>query len=322
MWKYILRRFVLMIPVILGVTIVVFSVMYVIPGDPAIAILGSEATAAELDALREQLNLNQPYLTRLGIYIYDAFIKLDLGSSYITGIPVVTELMQRLPNTLILDVVCILFSLVFGIPLGIFAATHQGKAGDYFSIMLAFIGVSVPSFWFALMLVLLFSNTLGWLPAYGFMGIQYWIMPVLSSALFGVAMLARQMRSSMLEVIHSDYIVMARSKGISKRDVIYKHALPNALIPVVTITGTSFGLLLGGNMITETIFSIPGIGNYMIKAINNRDFPAVQGSVLLLAIAFGVIMLLTDLAMAFIDPRIKTQFMGKKKMRKKTGEVM
>ncbi len=319
MRKYILRRLLLMVPVVLGVIILVFSIMYIVPGDPAVAMLGSEATPAELTALRETLHLNDPYILRLGRYMYQIFVKGDFGSSYISGVPILTELAQRAPRTLILDISAILISLVFGVPLGVFAATHQNKKGDFITMGVTMLGISIPSFWLALMMVLLFSNYLGWLPPYGLGGIQYWILPILSSSVFGVAMQARQARSSMLEVLNSDYIVMARSKGLPEQKVIYKHALPNALIPVITVAGTSFGVLLGGGLLTETIFSIPGVGYYMVKAVNSRDYPAVQGSILLLSVAFSLVILLTDLAYAAVDPRIKSQFASRKK--KKSKEV-
>jgi peptide/nickel transport system permease protein len=303
----------------LGVTIVVFTIMYLVPGDPAVAILGTEAEPDALEALRVKLNLDKPYLVRLGLYLHQVFIRFDLGESYLTGTKVMQDLLERFPKTLILDLACIFLSFL-GIPLGIYAAVHQNKTGDYVAIVAALVGVSIPGFWLALMLVLLFANTLRILPAYGIGGWQYWILPILSSALFGIGMLARQARSSMLEVINSDYIVMARSKGISERKVIYKHALPNALIPVITITGTSFGALLGGNVLTETIFTIPGIGYYMVKAVNNRDYPCVQGSVLMLSLAFSIIMIITDLALAYTDPRIKAQFIHAEKKKKKYGE--
>jgi peptide/nickel transport system permease protein len=302
----------------LGVSIVVFSIMYLVPGDPAVAILGTEAEPAALAALRIRLNLDKPYLVRLGMYLYQVFIQFDLGESYLTGTQVMQDLIERFPNTLTLDIASIVISFL-GIPLGIYAATHQSKTGDYVSMVAAMAGVSIPGFWLALMLVLLFANTLRWLPAYGVGGWQYWILPILSSTLFGIGMLARQTRSSMLEVINSDYIVMARSKGLSERKVIYKHALRNALIPIITSTGTSFGALLGGNVLTETIFTIPGIGYYMVKGVNNRDYPCVQGSVLMLSLAFSIIMVITDLALAYTDPRIKAQFVGHKKKKKEAN---
>jgi peptide/nickel transport system permease protein len=313
MQKYILRRLLLLIPVILGVTVFVFSIMYLVPGDPAVAMLGSDADPQQLENLRQQLHLYDPYFVRLGRYLYQVFIQLDLGTSYMTGVSIGAELLERFPRTLFLDICAILASLVFGVPLGVYAATHQNRAGDHVTMGITMLSVSVPGFWLALMLVLLFSDKLGWLPPYGLGGPQYWVLPIVSSSVFGIGMQARQSRSSMLEVLNSDYIVMARSKGLSEHNVVYHHALPNALIPVITIAGTSFGSLLGGGMLVETIFSIPGVGYYMVKAVNSRDYPAVQGSILLLAIAFSICMLITDLIMAYVDPRIKSQFAGKKK---------
>ncbi len=319
MARFIVRRLLLMIPVVLGVTVFVFSIMYIVPGDPAIAILGTDADQTQINLLRETLHLNDPYIVRLGRYMYDIFLRGDFGNSLMSGVPILHELALRFPNTLILDVFAILISLLFGVPLGISAATHQNKPGDYLAMGFTMLSVSIPNFWLALMSVLLFSNILGWLPPYGLGGIQYWILPIFTSSVFGIGLQARQARSSMLEVLNSDYIVMARSKGLPERQVIYKHALPNALIPVITVAGTSFGTLLGGGLLVETIFSIPGIGFYMVKAVNNRDYPAVQGSILLLAIAFSIVILLTDLAYAAIDPRIKSQFASRKK--KKSQEA-
>lgn len=320
MSKYIIRRLLLLIPVILGVTILVFSIMYLVPGDPAVMMLGTEAEPAAVEALRAKLNLDKPYIVRLGLYMKQVFIDLDLGNSYITNVSITQELAGRIPNTLRLAIVSMLTSLCVGIPLGVYAATHHNRPGDYFTIVATLMGVSIPGFWLALMLVQIFSNELGWLPPYGTGGLEYWILPILSGALNGIANQARTTRSSMLEVINSDYIVMARSKGLSERRVIFEHALPNALIPVITSAGSSLGMSMGGGMLTETIFSIPGVGYYMVKAVNNRDYIAVQGSVLLLAIVFSLVMLLTDLALAAVDPRIKAQFAGSKRKKNNKKE--
>jgi peptide/nickel transport system permease protein len=321
MLKYIGRRLLLMIPVVLGVTVIVFSIMYIIPGDPAVAILGSEATEEALNALREKLNLNDPYLIRLGKYMYQVFIQHDLGDSYLTGKPILNDLIERFPNTLILDIWCIIVQLFIGVPLGIYAATHHNKLGDYGTMTFSLLGVSIPGFWLSLMMVLVFANILGWLPPYGLdEGWRSWVLPIVSTSIFGIGQQGRLARSSMLEVLNSDYVVMARSKGLSERQVVFNHALPNALIPVITVAGTAFGGLFGGGMLVETIFSIPGIGYYMVKAVNSRDFPAVQGSILLLSIAFSIVILLTDLIMAMVDPRIKSQFISGKKKKKKTAE--
>lgn len=308
MLRYVLRRILLLIPVVIGVTILIFTLMYLVPGDPAIAILGTSAEPWEYEELREKMGFNDPYIVRLYDYIVQVYVHFDLGNSYLTGVSITTELMGRLPRTLILGFSGLLVTVVIGIPLGINAAVHQGTVGDWLPLSVALIGVSMPGFWLALMLVLAFSVKLGWLPAYGMGGIQYWILPILSGSFHGVANMARQTRSSMLEVISSDYIVMARAKGLPERQVIYKHALPNALIPLITLMGGTLAGMFGGGMLTETIFSIPGVGYYMVKSVNNRDYPAVQGSVLLLSIVFSVMMLLTDLVMAAVDPRIKAQF--------------
>ncbi|MDO4648394.1 MAG: ABC transporter permease [Eubacteriales bacterium] len=313
MLKYIVKRVLLMIPVILCVTILVFTMMQMAPGDPAEVILGSTATAEQINELREEMGLNDPYIVQLGRYMKNVFLHFDFGRSYVTNISVGTELISRFPKTLTFAVWGMVLSLALGIPLGITAAVHHNTAVDYGSMALALIGTSLPGFWFALLLIMLFSQKLGWLPAYGIGGIKYWILPIASTAFAGVTTMARQMRSGMLEVIHSDYITMAKAKGVKQKAVIYKHALPNALIPVITVAGMSFGTSLGGTLIAETIFSIPGVGVYIVNAVNNRDYNVVQGGVILLAITFSIIMLVCDLLFAAIDPRVKAQITGGKK---------
>lgn len=317
MVKYILKRIILMIPVIIGVVILVFTLMQLSPGDPARVILGTTATDAEIQQLRNTMGLNDPYIVQLGRYIYHAFINLDFGTSYITNVSITSELVQRLPKTLIFAVSGMVLSLVIGIPLGVTAAVHQNSPADYGSMTLTLVGTSLPGFWFSLILIMFFSGKLGWLPAYGIGGIKYWILPIASTAFAGITTMARQMRSGMLEVIHSDYITMAKAKGVKRRSVIYKHALPNALIPVITVASMSFGTALGGTLIAETIFSIPGVGVYIVNAVNNRDYPVVQGGVIVLAIAFSIIMLTCDLLIAAVDPRVKAQITGGKKRSKK-----
>ncbi len=321
MIKYIIKRILLMIPVILGVTILVFTLMQLAPADPAEVILGTTATAAEKNALREELGLNDSYVVQLGRYLYNVFFKLDFGTSYISNISIASELLKRFPYTLIFAVSGMVLSLIIGIPLGVTAAVRQNSIFDYGTMTLALVGTSLPGFWFALILILLFNGQLQWLPAYGTDGIEYWIMPIVSTAFAGVTTMARQMRSGMLEVINADYITMAKAKGVKKKSVIYRHALPNALIPVITVASMSFGTSLGGTLIAETIFAIPGIGVYIVNAVNNRDYPVVQGGVIMLAIAFSIIMLITDLVMAAVDPRIKAEMAGGKKRRKKEKEA-
>ena len=317
MAKYILKRILFMIPVIIGVVILVFTLMQLTPGDPAQVILGSTASAAEINQLRDTMGLNDPYIVQLGHYMYQAFIHFDFGTSYVTNVSISLELMHRFPYTMIFAVSGMVLSLLIGIPLGVTAAVHQNSPADYGTMTVALIGTSLPGFWFALVLIMFFAGKLGWLPAYGIGGIQYWILPIASTAFAGITTMARQMRSGMLEVIHSDFITMAKAKGVKRSSVIYKHALPNALIPVITVASMSFGSSLGGTLIAETIFAIPGVGVYIVNAVNNRDYPVVQGGVIVLAIAFSIIMLLCDLLIAAVDPRVKAQITGGKKRRKK-----
>lgn len=317
MARFILKRLVSMFFVVLGVAVLIFTVMYFTPGDPARFILGNEATPEDLALKRAQLGLDQPYIIQLGSFLKDIFLRFDFGESYVYGKPVLGELLNRIPYTLVLGLLCMLLQVVIGIPLGVTAAVHQNGAADRVCMFIALFGVSIPQFWFGLMLVLLFSLQLGWLPAFGIGGIEYFILPCIANAFAGIATQARQTRSSMLEVIRSDYITTARAKGLRERDVIYKHALPNALIPVITILGNGFAMMLGGAVVIETVFSIPGIGMYMTSAIGNRDYPVVRGSVVLLSIAFSVVILLVDIIYAYVNPRIKAQYEGAGRKRRK-----
>lgn len=301
-----------MIPIVLGVTVIVFTLMYFVPGNPAQMMLPDDATQEDIAQMEEYLGLNKSYGERLFTYIRNAFIYGDFGNSYRLKTPVMPALMERLPRTVLLAAITMLISMVVGIPLGVLAAVKQNRPADRISMVLSLAGVSMPNFWLALMLVLLFSVKLKWLPPSGFGSLKYYILPSLAGALGGIAGQARQTRSSMLEVIRSDYITTARAKGVAERKVIFSHALPNALIPIITISGSAFGHMLGGTLIIETIFSIPGVGTYIISGVNNRDYPVIQGGVIFLAVAFGLMMLLVDLAYAFVDPRIKSQYMGKK----------
>lgn len=310
MLKYIGKRLLWMIPVIIGVAVLIFSLMYFVPGDPAKIILGSEATDAQLAAKRAQLGLDQPYLVQLGKYLYNVFIRFDFGQSYIYSNSVAGELMTRVPRTAIIGIGTIVVTCI-GIPLGMMAALHAGKWQDSLAMIVALVGVSMPDFWLGMLLVLLFALRLGWLPATGIGGPQYYVLPIICEGFGGIANLARQTRSSMLEVIRADYITTARSKGLSAHKVTWNHALPNALMPIVTIIGNRFAHCLGGAVIIETLFSIPGVGLYVTTAVNNRDYPVVQGCVIILAIISAIGILITDLCYAFIDPRIKAQYEGK-----------
>lgn len=297
-----------MIPVLLMVAVLIFTILYFVPGDPAQIMLGSTATKYELEQMREQLGLTRPFLVQLGDFLYQTFIKFDLGKSYLTGAPVGTEIAARLPRTLILGVASMVLAFGIGIPLGITAAIHQNGWGDRISMIIALLGVSIPTFWLALMFVLLFALKLRWFPSSGIGGFKYYVLPTVSLCFGGLATQARQSRSSMLEVIRADYVVTARAKGLSEREVIMRHALPNALNPIITLAGNNLAVIFGGSIVIENVFSFPGIGQYMITAINQRDYPIVRGCVVMLAIVFAVIMLLVDIAYAFNDPRIKARY--------------
>lgn len=322
MVKYIIKRLLWMIPIVLGVTVLVFTLMCFTPGNPAETILGATATQEDLDAKTEELGLNDPYIVRLGNYLMQVYVKHDLGSSWITKVDIMSSIAEKLPRTMILSLVTMLIAFGVGIPLGIVAATNQNQWQDSLSMVFALIGVAIPNFWLALLLIILFSVKLGWLPAMGIdAGIKSYILPALAACMGSLATCARQTRSSMLDVIRSDYITTARSKGVPERAVIFKHALKNALIPIITMAGSTFGHLLGGMIIIETVFSIPGMGNYIIGAVNNRDYPVVQGGTIFLAITFSLCMLLVDLLYAAVDPRIKAQYAGgsKKKPKKEAA---
>jgi ABC-type dipeptide/oligopeptide/nickel transport system permease component len=313
MGRYILKRLLWMIPVVLGVTILIFTLMYFIPGDPVQMMLGQDSTPAQIAAKREALGLNDPYLVRLGKFVGAIVLHFDFGESWVYHTPVTTELLHRLPRTLTIALICMLLQIFVGTPLGIIAEVNHNGLGDRVSMFIALFGISMPNFWIAMMLVLLFSVKLRWLPPYGIGGLEYYILPCIALSFPGIATQARQTRSSMLEVIRSDYITTARAKGMSELRILLRHALPNALLPVITVIGNGMGMLLAGAVVIESIFSIPGVGAYLVGGINARDYNIVQSSVIFLALAFAVIMLLVDLAYALIDPRIRAQFAGKRR---------
>lgn len=308
MHRYIIRRILMLIPTVFVVTVLVFTMMTFCPGDPASVILGGTATAEEAAYLRESLGLNDPFLVRLGTFLSDTFLHFDLGTSWISDVSIKASIFERMPRTFGLTIATLSISIILGIPLGIMAAVKQGRLGDNLSMLLALVGISIPNFWLAMLLIILFSVKLAWLPALGIGSLKHYILPALAGCTGGIAYLARQTRSSMLDVIRSDYITTARSKGVPEFQVITKHALKNAMIPIITMIGTFFGKQLGGTMIIETIFSIPGMGSFIITAVNNRDYPVVQVGSIVLAIIFSVCMLGVDIMYAFVDPRIRAQY--------------
>lgn len=315
MLRYIGKRLLMMIPIILGISLIVLILIDLTPGDPARQVMGFSATEAELEEFREVNGLNDPFLKRYVDFLWDA-VRGDLGTSYTNHRTVWSELGARFPYTFLLAVLSMALSLVVGIPIGIYAAVHQYSWKDNAAIFGSLFCVSMPSFWFSLILVQIFSVKLGWLPGTGIETWKGWVLPVISLALGYTATIARQTRSDMLEVIRQDYIVTARAKGQSEKKVLFRHALKNALIPVITISGTMFGSSLSGSLIAEVIFSIPGVGQYTLTALQNRDYPVIQGSVLFLSVVFSIVILLIDIIFAFVDPRIRSQYSRKRKKKK------
>lgn len=321
MAKYIIKRILWLIPVILGVAILIFTIMYFVPGDPAQIILGSNATQQEIEDLRNQMGLNDLYIVQLGRFLRDTFLRFDLGTSYINKIPVAQNLISRFPYTAIIALVSCFLQVIIGIPLGVLAATHHNKWQDRLSVVGAMVGISIPNFWLASMMVLLFAFHLGVLPATGVDSWKSFIMPCVCTAFGGIANEVRYTRTYMLEQIRADYVVTARAKGLSEHLIRYRHALPNTLIPLITGIGGTLGAAFGGTVIIENVFSIPGIGQYMVNAIGNRDYPVIRGSVVMLSILFSLIMLLVDIAYSFIDPRIKAQYTNSAKRKGEKANV-
>jgi peptide/nickel transport system permease protein len=307
MHKYILRRLLMLIPVMLGVSLVVFSIMHFTPGDPAVMILGERATTQEIFSLREQMGLNDPFLVQYVRFVTNAATG-NFGRSLITNEPVVVSILSKFPATLQLAFFGVLIAVAIGIPVGIISATKQYSFFDTASMIIALLGVSMPNFWQGLMAILLFSVTLQWLPPFGHGTLAHIVLPAMTLGTSTAAIITRMTRSSMLEVIRQDYIRTARAKGLKESVVVNKHALKNALIPIITVIGLQFGYLLGGAVITETVFAWPGIGTLLVGAIRQKDFPTVQGAVLFIAITFSFINLLVDILYAFVDPRIKSQY--------------
>lgn len=308
MTRYILKRLLMMIFVILGVVILIFTLLYFTPGDPARQVLGPSADEEAVIALHQKMGLDDSFFVRLGRYVYNLFFKFDLGSSYRTKLPVMEEILARFPVTIKLGLWGTLVSLIIGIVTGVISAVKQYSILDGIGNFIAVIGSAMPQFWFGLELSLLFALRWKLLPATGYQGLKYFILPVATMGFTGAAGFYRITRSSMLEVIRMDYIRTARSKGQSAFKVIMHHAFKNALIPIITTVGSRIGAILAGSVLIESIFAIPGLGSYMLTAINNRDYPVIQGGVLIIALFISVVMLLTDIVFALVDPRIKSQF--------------
>ncbi|MEK4730980.1 ABC transporter permease [Paenibacillus sp. FSL L8-0641] len=332
--SYIVKRLAILIPVLLGMTLIVFSIIHAIPGDPAETILGDKATEQSKQALREQLGLNKPWLQQYGAYLGE-LAQGDLGDSIRTKQPIAREMVPYLAATLELTVASMFFAVVVGMNAGIVSAWKRNSWFDYVSMIIALVGVSMPIFWLGLMEQWIFANKLHWLPSIGrmnsrdpveavthlavidaFIGgrmdqvwtvIKHLILPSIALGTIPMAVIARITRSSMLEVMDADYIRTARAKGLASFQVVYKHALKNAAIPVLTVIGLQTGSLLGGAVLTETIFAWPGIGRYIFEAISSRDYPVIQSGILIIAFLFVIINLIVDLLYAVLDRRIRYQ---------------
>lgn len=332
MINYIIKRLLALIPILIGVAVIVFLIVHLIPGDPAQTMLGERATNQALERLREQMGLNDPLPVQFWRYVKD-LLRGDLGRSIMSNNPVSAELAQRFPATLELSFFAIVFAVFVGVPAGIIASINQNSWFDNLSMLIALIGVSMPIFWLGLMFIWLFAVELGWFPPSSRIGVgleftpitnlyvldsilqlnfkalvdvlHHLVLPAVALGTIPMAIIARMTRSSMLEVLKKDYIRTAYAKGLKRKVVILKHALKNAMVPIITVVGLQFGVLLGGAVMTETIFSWPGLGKYLVDAIYARDFPIVQGGILFFAGVFVFVNLIVDLSYALFDPRIQ-----------------
>ncbi len=304
MIRFILQRLLLAIPVLLGVSIGVFLMLEFVPGDPATVLAGDNASAQTVEQIRRELGLDQSLLVQYTRFL-DRLLHGSLGKSIRTNREVTIEILDRFPYTLELALAAVILSTALGIALGVFAATQRGRAADFLAMGIAMVGLSVPTFWIALLMILVFGLWLRWFPITGGGTWQQLVMPAVALSLHSAAVKARVTRSSMLEVMGQEYIRTARAKGLREQIVIWRHALKNAMIPVSTLIGLQFGSLLGGAFIIETIFGWPGVGRLAVQAIFTRDFPVIQGTVLLVAVAYLLSNLVVDVVYAWLDPRIR-----------------
>ena len=331
MTRFIIRRILLALPVLLGIMTAVFILLQLIPGDPALALAGEKASVEQVERVREEFGLNRPLPVQYAYFLKSAFT-LDFGASLRTHQPVATELRQFFGATMELSVAALCIALLIGIPAGVIAATHRAKPLDYGTMLVALIGISTPVFWSGIVLIYILSFRLGLFPIGGIIGtgikldritdayvldsiltrngpafwssLHHLLLPAFVLATIPMAIIARRTRSSMLEVLGQDYLRTARAKGLKEQRIVVRHALKNALIPIVTAIGLQFGGLLSGAFLTETVFGRPGLGRYVVAAIGARDYPAIQGTVLVVAVVFVFINLLVDIAYAAIDPRV------------------
>ena len=306
MIKYIAKRLLCLIPVVLGISLLIFFIMDLAPSDAATIALGDAATEEAVEQLREEMGLNDPFFVRFFRYMGDA-VRGDFGRSYKNNAPVVEELALRFPVTIKLAVFGIILSLVVGIPIGIISAVKQYSFVDYSSMLFTLLLTSMPGFWLGMLLLLLFALKLEWVPATGAVGWISFILPTITVASRSMANIARMTRATMLEVLSQDYVRTARAKGAPERLVIFRHSLKNALIPVVTVAGTNFGSLMGGAVLIESVFTMPGLGTWLVTGIRSQDIPVVMACTLVIAVSFSLINLVVDLLYTYLDPRLKSQ---------------
>jgi peptide/nickel transport system permease protein len=321
MLQFIGKRLLWMIPTLLGILLIIFTINYLTPGDPAMSALGTNYTEEAYQEKVIAMGLDKPFIVRYFLYLKGIVTSLDLGTSYNTLRPVSDMIGDKIVVTIKLGILSSLFTIVLGMIVGIISAVKQYSVLDYTATTLSIILAAMPGFWLALMCVIIFCIKLNWLPASGLSTWKHYILPILCLGLSPIAVINRMTRSSMLEVIRQDYIRTARAKGVDERSVIYKHALRNALIPVITVIGMQLSMVVGGSVVIENIFSIPGIGTLMLTAISNRDYPLIQGIVLVLSLMICVINLLVDIAYAAADPRIMAQYMTKRRKRPKAEKA-
>lgn len=321
MLQYTIRRVLLFIPVIIGVLLIVFLAVRLVPGDPATVLAGPQGTAADRQHITHALGLDRPLPVQFAIYVERA-AQGDFGRSIFLQSPVSSLILNAFPNTLELAILAILWTVLIAVPAGLIAATRANTVIDYVVTVVTLMGVSMPIFWFGVLAILLFSLQLGWLPSFGrgadlyraigagnasqiLDALRHALLPSVTLAITSIALVARLVRSSMLEALNLDYVRTARAKGLSERHVVMKHAFRNALLPVITVIGLQFGTLMGGAVITETIFAWPGLGRLVVNAISQRDYPLIQGSVVFMALAVSVVNLLVDLSYALINPKVR-----------------
>ena len=311
MYKYFLKRLLMMVPILLGVSFIVFSLLALAPGDPAYIILGASADQEALDQLNHELGFDQPFLQRYFNYVYNLIVHFNFGDSYRSRQPVMNELKKRIPVSISLSLSGILLASIIGVPLGVLSAVKQYTVFDTVPTILAMLLSAFPSFWMGMLLIYYVAFKLSLFPSFGIGTWKHYVLPTTAIGMIYAARLLRYTRSSMLDSIRQDYVRTARAKGAPERVVIWKHALRNALLPTVTVIGTSFGLLIGGTIVMENLFSIPGLGSLVISGINQRDIPVVMATTLVIATFFCFILLIMDLLYAVLDPRIKAKYVKK-----------